>query len=57
MQYMRPDCMDCQHLIEKLGPFRCKAFPEKIPDDILMDGYDHTKVYPGDKGIRFEKKD
>ena len=32
---------------------KCKAFPNRIPQDIL-EGQDHTEPFKGDKGIRFE---
>lgn len=34
----------------------CKAFPAGIPIDIRYRGFDHTKEYPGDNGIRFKEK-
>jgi len=38
----------------KKGPV-CRAFPNGIPDDIWLGKNDHTKPYPGDNGIRFER--
>jgi hypothetical protein len=32
----------------------CAAFPDGIPDDIDLGGFDHRLPYPGDHGIRFE---
>jgi hypothetical protein len=32
----------------------CEAFPEGIPDDILIFGEDHSKPFAGDHGIRFQ---
>ncbi len=32
----------------------CTAFPQGIPSEILFEGYDHRREYPGDHGIRFE---
>lgn len=31
----------------------CEAFPHGIPEEIL-NGFDHTKPFYGDNGIRFE---
>ena len=33
----------------------CKAFPDGIPYEITYGDNDHTKPYPGDHGIQFEK--
>lgn len=52
-----PMCVFCRHL-KKGEDFRCDAFPDGIPSDIIENNADHRKPYPGDHGIRFEiKKD
>ncbi|TLM60962.1 MAG: hypothetical protein FDZ69_13720 [Deltaproteobacteria bacterium] len=57
-----PKCLECKHLRDRpegvLFGFFCDAFPDRegIPDDIFIDGFDHTKAYPSDHGIRFEPK-
>jgi len=33
----------------------CEAFGTEIPPDIISGIFNHTKPYPGDHGIRFEK--
>lgn len=33
----------------------CAAFPEGIPDEIAYGDNPHTKPYPGDRGIQYEK--
>lgn len=53
MRGSRPNCIDCKHYIFGKGA-RCVAFPEGIPDEIYIDGFDHTKPYFNDGGIRFE---
>jgi hypothetical protein len=49
--------MECKHFHYKdIKKNACDAFPRGIPQKILYEGWDHTKPYTGDKGIRFEKK-
>jgi len=53
----QPVCMACKHYDrEDLKKPSCAAFPVGIPDEIWLQGNDHTKPFPGDKGIRFERK-
>ena len=35
----------------------CKAFPEGIPEEILLNKKDHRKPIEGDNGIQFDPKD
>lgn len=35
----------------------CEAFPDRIPDAIYFEGFDHRNPYPGDSGIRFVLQD
>lgn len=32
----------------------CKAFPQGIPEEILIGQVQHTGPYPGDNGLRFK---
>lgn len=45
-------CLTCKHY---QGIQTCKAFPEKIPDEIFTGLENHDKPYPGDNGIRYEE--
>lgn len=55
---MRPICLMCRRLNTPSGggnsPETCEAFPNGIPDEIFYDGFNHTKPYPSDGGVRFE---
>ena len=45
-------CAGCAHY--NLD-WTCAAFgDEKIPGEIALAGFDHTKPYPGDNGIRYK---
>ena len=48
-----PQCHNCKHYFA--GTLSCAAFfPINIPDEILMNDFDHTEEYPGDEGVLFE---
>ncbi|TDD61115.1 hypothetical protein [Actinomadura rubrisoli] len=32
----------------------CDAFPERVPGEIYVGGFDHRQPFEGDNGIRFE---
>jgi len=50
-----PICQKCKHFNRKeYGKFKCKAFPNGIPDEIVFSEFDHTKPHPSDNGIQFE---
>lgn len=49
-------CTRCAHL-RSSAVWTCDAFPNGIPAAILTNKHDHTKPYPGDKGIRFDPID
>ena len=49
-----PQCFDCKRWRENDV---CVAFPDRIPDEILLNLHDHKQPYPGDGGIRFESNE
>lgn len=52
-----PICFFCKHFIEGKD-YKCQAFPDGIPNDILFDKNDHSKPLPDQKNeIVFEKKE
>jgi hypothetical protein len=46
---------DSKPFDESKERYYCKAFPNEIPDKIAFEDNKHTKPYPGDHGIRYEK--
>lgn len=44
-------CLACRHYLDD---GTCAAFPDGIPDAILLDGFDHRRPFDGDGGIRYE---
>jgi hypothetical protein len=58
MSFKYPQCINCSHFdFESLEAMRCKAFPDGIPEDILMNCRDHREPYPGDSGICYRPDD
>jgi hypothetical protein len=59
---LTPLCWDCKHFQGDsdpgaLSPYKCAAFPEGIPTNILVLNPDHREPFPGDHGIQFEPKE
>jgi hypothetical protein len=46
----RKSCVDCKHFIKF---WKCKAFPESIPSEIMLGRVEHDKPYEGDHGIQY----
>jgi hypothetical protein len=48
----------CKHFHRKnpVGVNTCDAFPDGIPEVILLEQNDHKQPYPGDHGIQFEER-
>jgi len=45
----------CENCKNYFGSLQCEAFPDRIPDEILLTGNPHTKPLPGQKNdIVFE---
>jgi len=53
MQVLPPICLDCIHYT---GGLKCKAYPDGIPEAIILSKVDHKKPYEGDHGIQFEER-
>lgn len=53
-----PLCMRCKHFFGKDHPEApaCKAFPNGIPNEIILSRANHRKPFDGDRGILFSDK-
>lgn len=52
-----PACVFCEHYHHERNEQTdrlpsCNAF-SAIPEEIILDSYDHSRAYPGDRGVRF----
>jgi hypothetical protein len=47
---------DSQSSVDRWIPY-CAAFPERVPNEIYLGGFDHRNEFPGDQGIRFQMRD
>ena len=47
-------CHSCKHYNKDLT---CKAFPNRIPIEILRGKHDHRTPFKGDNGVQYEPKD
>jgi hypothetical protein len=55
-----PICFDCIHYRpsdDDDEPMKCDAYPDGIPDEIIMNDLDHTVPLPGDNGIQFSPRE
>lgn len=47
-------CRACAHLRTAMT---CRAYPDRIPDEIVLRGADHRDPREGDGGVRFQLAD
>ena len=49
-----PICINCKHLIQTEGwTWKCAAFPDAIPEEIVNNIADHRQPFEGDNNIRY----
>ena len=50
-------CIICKWLTAlPAGEVTCKAFPKRIPEEIIYGLNDHKKPFKGDNGIQFKSR-
>ena len=55
---VRSQCSQCVHFHnEDKTKNACDAFPEGIPEQLLLNEFMHTQHYEGDNGILFERRE
>jgi hypothetical protein len=50
-----PICLWCKHFDFAYSGMRCKAFPERIPDEIVDSKIEHREPIEGDHGYVFQR--
>ena len=51
-------CAYCKNYdLDLWGTGNCRAFPDGIPMNIIVNRHNHNLPYPGDHGILFEPED
>ena len=48
-------CLLCDHM-SRIGGLVCRAFPGRIPTEIVENRADHSEPFEGDDGIRFNPR-
>jgi len=57
MVVLTPLCSSCRHWNRAdFSGYKCAAFPDGIPEAILISEHDHREPYPGDNGIRYDPR-
>jgi len=57
MQHEQPVCEKCRNFFHELPAYKCKAFPNGIPDEITENGNKHKKPLKDQKNeIVFEER-
>jgi hypothetical protein len=49
--------MWCAHYRDDADSFACDAYPQGVPEVIVLSSVDHRKPYVGDRGIQFRMMD
>lgn len=53
IQLVGTRCLECLHLTD-LVEGTCRAFPDRIPAELMQDLILHDRPYPGDRGFCYE---
>lgn len=57
MTVLVSQCMFCQHFDESVREQNlCKAFPEGIPQEVMLNQVDHRHPVAGDEGVRWKPR-
>lgn len=54
-RFWNPQCMSCKRLYNGSG-FKCGAYPNGIPEEIIQNKVSHKTPYGGDHGLMYVEK-